>query len=112
MGQIGKFYDYEEGNKNFVYFYKKSTCDLSSVHIDEIIKCSNNIIDLIEEGDVLKYTICKRNLTLNKVGKVKKYKDVNSKEYLGIEGFSLEQIEILSIVTKEQFKNMEYKVGE
>ncbi len=68
-------------------------------------------IDLIEESDILKYQIYK--LSPAKIGEVKKYKDARSfKEYLGVEGFNLNQITILEILTKEQFEKESYKVGE
>jgi hypothetical protein len=76
---------------------------------ENILKHSKNIIDLIEEGDILRYRL--NNLSSIKIGEVRKYKDARSfEEYLGVEGFNLEQIEILKIVTKEQFKSIEYEV--
>lgn len=42
---------------------------------------------------------------------VEKYKNARSfKEYLGVEGFGLEQIRILNVLTKEQFTQNSYKV--
>lgn len=76
---------------------------------ENILKHSKNPKDLIEEGDILRYRI--NNLSSIKIGEVKKYKDARSfKEYLGVEGFNLEQIEILKIATKEQIKSIEYEV--
>ena len=60
-----------------------------------IIKSSPNIIDLIEVGDYVNG---------NKVI------DINGIIYVKDVGF-IEEIEIKSIVTKEQFESMEYKVG-
>lgn len=74
-----------------------------------ILKSSKDIIDLIENGDILRYRI--NNLCATKIGEVKKYKDTRSlKVYLGVEGFGLHQIEVLEILTHEQFENVSYKV--
>lgn len=76
-----------------------------------IVKHSKNQKELIQEGDILEYQIYK--LSPTKIGKVKKYKDARSfKEYLGVEGFNLEQITISRILTKEKFEEESYKVGE
>lgn len=61
--------------------------------ITEIVKSSPNIIDLIEVGDYVNG---------NKVT------DINGIIYVKDVGF-LEEIEIKSIVTKEQFETTEYK---
>jgi hypothetical protein len=76
-----------------------------------IKKHSKNIIDLIEEGDILRYRL--NNFSASRIREVRKYRDARSfKEYLGVEGFRLEQIEIIKIATKEQFSQIEYKVEE
>lgn len=78
---------------------------------EKIVKHSKNQKELIQEGDILQYQINK--LSCTKIGKVRKYKDARSfKEYLGVEGFNLEQITILRILTKEKFEEESYKVGE
>ena len=38
------------------------------------------------------------------------YRKSKLKEYLSVKGYSLNQIEILSLITKEQFKIVEYEV--
>ena len=66
----------------------------------KIVKHSSNIIDLIEPGDYVngKY-----------VQEVKQYKDGKSiLAFIGI----IDNEDIKSIVTKEQFKSVEYKVGD
>lgn len=91
------------------YYNKQYLTNYNCTVSERIIKSSKKIKDLIEEGDVLAYRL--NNLSFIKIGEVKKYKDTRSfKEYLGIEGFSLEQIEILNVVTKEQFKSVGYEV--
>ena len=62
----------------------------------EIIKISHNIIDLIEAGDYVN-----GNKVIN----------INGNLFVNGEG-ALEDIVIKTIVTKEQFESMEYKVGE
>ena len=62
----------------------------------EVIKSSPNIIDLIEVGDIL--------MIKDMFGNVSKV-EVD-------EDFKLLSGTIVSIVTKEQFESMEYKVGE
>lgn len=67
---------------------------------DEIIKSSPNIIDLIEEGD---YVNGKEVFTLI---------DNQEPKLIATEDGCLNNKEIKSIVTHEQFENIEYKVGE
>lgn len=77
---------------------------------ENIVKYSSNLIELIEVGDIIEYKINK--LSASKIGQVKPYKDARSfKEYLGVEGFGLKQVEIISVLAKEQFENMKYIVG-
>lgn len=81
------------------------------LHISDIVNHSKNQKELIREGDILEYQTNK--LSFTKIGKVKKYKDARTfKEYLGVEGFNLDQITILRILTKEKFEEESYKVGD
>ncbi len=78
---------------------------------ENIVGHSKDIKKIIKEGDVIKYRV--NNLSAAKIGEVKKHKDPRSnKEYLSIEFYSLEQIEILEILTKELFEKNKYKVEE
>lgn len=78
---------------------------------EDIVKHFKDIKDLIGEEDILQYKINK--LSGYKIGEVKKYKDARSfEEYLGVEGFGLEQIIILNVLTKEQFNQNCYEVEE
>ena len=78
-----------------------------------ILNHSKNIIDLIQPGDYVNgYKIVNiekeyYNLNLDKVLPLK-----NPNLIIGNEEGLLTINEILSIVTKEQFKSIEYKVGE
>lgn len=80
-------------------------------HQDDIVNHSKNIKDLIQAGDVVKYKF--NNLAHTDLGEVKNYIDARSrKEFLGIKGFKLEDVDILEILTKENFENNSYKVVE
>lgn len=74
-------------------------------------KSSPNIIDLIEEQDLIKYRISGDEY----VGEVKGHPEFD-KYVLHIEYLdtiiNLKDLDIVSIVTREQFESMEYKVGE
>ena len=72
-----------------------------------IAKHSFNIIDLIEEGDYINgNSVLSIGLTYLTTGIEKHFKVVDCHGYLDI----LKQNDIKSIVTKEQFKAMEYEV--
>ena len=72
-----------------------------------VIKSSHNIIDLIETGD---YVNGKRVIEVNFNANEEKYirLDFDNQDYRSC----YFENEIKSIVTKEQFKQMQYKVGE
>ena len=84
----------------------------------EIIKSSSNIIDLIEVGDYVngyKVTMLEDEYYDDVTDSVKKIKDKEKiKIILGNEEqfYGVYAKDIKSIVTKEQFESMEYKVGE
>ena len=114
-GKIGKVCAYEDltvydDKEKSVTFHSFDT-DKGAIADVEVSKHSKNQKELIQEGDILEYQINK--LSFTKIGEVKKYKDARSfKDYLGVEGFNLEQITILKILTKEKFEDESYKVGE
>lgn len=69
---------------------------------NRIVKQSNNIIDLVQAGDIVKYKL--KGLKRISIAKVINYIDARSdKELLLIEGYSLENVEILEILTKEKY---------
>lgn len=116
---------YEINNKatKWKYLYKSTkqdgnNCiDLSFLKEDDILKASENIIDLIEKGDILllldleynkKY---KAEVILNGEG----FKTVENYELCGLlnleyELISNEHIKLLKVLTKEQFENNAYEV--
>lgn len=68
---------------------------------NEITKASHNIIDLIQKGDYVNgEKVLLKNEGYIKVGTGRDYIVVNNEKF------------IKSIVTKEQFENMSYKVGD
>ena len=73
---------------------------------EDIVKHSKNIIKLIEEGDYV------NGMLVTEIGKM--HKVINICFYNGLYANNLTLVEndIKSIVTKEQFQSMEYKVGE
>lgn len=88
---------------------------LSSVNnfyqkIEEIKKHSKQLIDLIEVGDIVKYKL--KNFKHINVAIVRLVQDTRSnKEKMLIDGYNLEQIDILEILTKEQYNINCYKAG-
>ena len=73
--------------------------------IKKIVKHSKQLIDLI-----VKYRL--KNFKYTNVTKVNVIRDVRSnKESILIDGYNLEQIDILEILTKEQYNINCYKVG-
>ena len=106
-GTIGKIIADKEEPLRYVI----DDCGQIVLHTD-IVKHSKNIIKLIEEGDYVNG---------DEVITVYGYdKNGNDKDGLGIcevdDDYAyytcLEDIDIKSILTKEQFQSMEYKVGE
>ncbi len=87
--------------------------NIEEIHINEsyIKKHSFNIIDLIEEGDVIvlrdnkKYEVLKISWSKSKGNHIH---IINSLRMQG--GVDIFAYDIKSIVTKEQFKNVEYKI--
>ncbi|MBR6689731.1 MAG: hypothetical protein IKL65_00170 [Bacilli bacterium] len=93
--------------------------EYKQIYNEEIVKASHNIIDLIEVGDYVNgYYVSK----IWKENEITHYVDetpikrkerqitIQAPSYGGIIHLKNEDIE--SIVTKEQFLQMEYKVGE
>ena len=75
-----------------------------------VVKHSKQLKDLIECGDFIIYRL--RGLKHQCKGFIRIYKDARSgKENLGIDYYSLEQIEIIKILTHEQIEANCYKVG-
>ena len=106
QGKIGKIIDINLGQEE-----KRYILDSSSVYIyceEDISKASHNIIDLIEVGDYVNGNRVDFTNSNNKLS----YEDKCIGFYDGNGDITLFEKDIKSIVTKEQFESMSYKVGE
>ena len=85
-----------------------------SGHKKDIINASYNIIDLIEVGDYVNGERVKALKGDIESHKINNEDDVIYTEYINDydEWCGFEEDEIKSIVTKEQFESMEYKIGD
>ena len=106
VGNIGKIIDYHGDVTDYFWgcYETDLTESLSKNYITEvdILKASHNIIDLIEVGDYVNGVI----VTDIKDGKPYR-EDYNDPYY----SYYIEEDEIFSIVTREQFESMEYKIN-
>lgn len=124
IGKISKIIDFEKKNKKPFLNYKNMLILTNDEGYDvigsrgEIVKSSSNIIDLLKIGDIITF---KDDCDVYRIASVPD-KEVAldvfylEKNYDGeTEDICVEQDEmqewINSIVTKEQFEEMEYKVG-
>ena len=120
MGCIGCYYDeitedeYVRTDNGYIFTVDKERKVLQALRFldmqyGNIVKHSKNAIELIVEKDVVRYKVNK--LGSSKIAEVKKYRSARSgEEYLGVEGFGLEQIEILELMTKEKFKQESFEI--
>lgn len=84
---------------------KHVSCQYDYYDEEDIVKHSKNIIDLIELGDILEI---KEGSDICYLGLKKDTITANYKEI--IEGIKNKEVELLSILTKEQYKQNYYKV--
>lgn len=102
FGNIGKFYRPASESSDVYYIYINKDGNKISSRYDSIVKHSNNIIDLIEIGDILRVfdnlseTEEKINIFDDEMLKAVK-EDIKDNNY-----------KILSILTHEQFSSLEY----
>lgn len=95
---------------NNYYMEKYIEAEKDFIFCNSIVKHSKQLIDLIEVGDIVKYKL--KNLKHTNVTTVRLVQDARSnKEKKLIDGYNLEQIDILEILTKEQYNIICYKVG-
>lgn len=93
--------------KTFKCKFHKVNCEL---FIDCIVKHSSNIKDLIQAGDIVIYTI---NCKMTDIEIVKEHTDSRTLEKsLRVGLWSLEQVDIKQILTKERFERESYRVEE
>ena len=113
-GNIAKYIGYD-GFYNFDNYVLDETKGINNDLLNEIvIKSSPNIIDLIEVGDYVNGDRVKALKGDIESHKINNEDDVIYTEYINDydEWCGFEEDEIKSIVTKEQFESMKYKVGE
>lgn len=105
--------DYVRTKKGTIYQFNSTSSKALSGVKKYMVKSSPNIIDLIEVGDYVNgYPVEEVYQPINKeIGKLIKFStdNVSGWEY---EAEEITETDIKSIVTKEQFESMEYKVGE
>lgn len=117
IGKIENINDFREPMMK--YCIDVQSYDYIFVPEDMIIKASHNIIDLIEVGDVITF---KEDEDVYKVSHIPN-KKCGLKDFYLVKNYDGETEDIFvkydvmkkdinSIVTKEQFKSMQYKVGE
>jgi hypothetical protein len=95
---------------NNYYMEKYIKAEKDFIFCNSIVKHSKQLIDLIEVGDIVKYKL--KNLKHTNVTTVRLVQDARSnKEKKLIDGYNLKQIDILEILTKEQYNIICYKVG-
>lgn len=94
-----------------LYFDKQYQTVRNVTFEDRIVQHSFSLKELIDENDIVEYRI--NSLSELKVGIVKKYRDARSnKQYLGVEGFDITKIYILSILIETKYKQECYVVEE
>ena len=83
---------------------------MSECFYEEIVKHSSNIKDLIQAGDIVIYTI---NCKMTDIEIVKEHTDARTfKKTLRVGLYSLEQVNIKQILTKERFESESYRLEE
>lgn len=109
---IGKVYDICHKEEDYYKFIIENHGTLRICDSDYIVKSSPNIIDLIEVGDYVNGS------------RVEEIEEYNGEKYLYLEEMEYsnanqdyinvycKQEYIKSIVTKEAFESMEYRIGE
>lgn len=112
--EIGEYIRTEAGKIDQVisdeyYMPTYVECKKGLVRKCNIVNHSKNIKDLIKEKDILRYKL--KGLNSEYITIVKKYHDARSNEnWLIINGYRLEQIEVLGIIAYEKYEKEEYKI--
>lgn len=90
--------------------YKHISCKCNYYDEENIVKHSSNIKDLVQAGDVVIYTI---NCKMTDIEIVKEHTDSRTLEKsLRVGLWSLEQVDIKQILTKEKFESESYRLEE
>ncbi len=110
MGTIGKFKYYGDDKEN-IYF--KNDRGTTCVYEKEIVKHSKNIIDLIEEGDYVNGMLAVNIIQFSdEICSCFKQILVNRDINCTLPPLRISENDIKSIVTKEQIKQIEYRIKE
>lgn len=97
-------FDVYRTDKEYFDFEEKDYFDI--VYPDDILKAGDNIIDLIEIGDIIAYSYPSRKTPF--ISPLETLETLNIvKNYINEQSIILE-----SIVTKEQFEREKYVIGE
>lgn len=100
-GEIFDCYENEQMHKP-IYYPKKSKTN-GFIDYNEVYKKSNNIIDILEVGDYVNgYLVIEKDIN-------------NELRYIDLKDRNMKYVKYLdikSILTKEKFSCMEYKIGE
>ena len=115
---IGKINDYINNNYTQKFTYINNCGCAEFLEENQVIKASHNIIDLIEVGDILLLfdKAYMENYKAEVVLDSEDFKAIINYEQsdllnLEYELITEEHIELLQIVTKEQFESMSYEVS-
>ena len=104
-GKFTGFCSTDENTDKALKYYRNR-----NVFLDCNVKHSSNIKDLIQAGDIVIYTI---NCKIADIDIVKEHTDSRTlKKTLRVGLWSLEQVNIKQILTKEQFERESYRVEE
>lgn len=105
-----KIYEFDRIIYTNIFGYASTSLDNDEMFEKIIVKHSKQLKDLIGAGDLIIYRL--KGLKHQVKGLIRIYKDARSgKEKLEIDNYSLEQIEIIKILTHEQIEANCYKVG-
>ena len=116
QGYIAKCVEVDEDGDYYTFdeFVQESYGDkyisLYERKLEDIVKHSSNIKDLVQAGDIVIYTI---NCKMTDIEIVKEHTDARTLEKtLRVGLYSLEQVDIKQILTKEKFENESYRLEE
>lgn len=114
--EIGEYIRTEAGKIDQVisdeyYMPMYVECKKGLVEMSSVVEHSKNIKDLVKEKDILRYKL--KGLNSEYITIVKKYHDARSNQNrLIINGYGLDQVEILGIISHEKYEKEEYRIEE
>lgn len=114
MGEI-EVKEYVRTDKGYIFKVDEEKKNLQianflDVEYGKIVNHSNQLIDLIEVTDIIKYRMNNISTTLETKGYIEGIVDISDKEMLQ-RIKNDKNYEILEILTHEQFEQNSYKVG-